>query len=426
MLDINFIRENQDLVKKAAEDKQFAPVVVEEFLGADKRRRECLQKVEAGRAEVNRNVAEIKKLVVAGGKPTKELVNKGKVLKTALKKMEEELRVIEAEWEEKSLQIPNVPAADVPYGKDEGDNQVLRKEGEIPKFAFTPKSHQELMLDLDLLDVERAVRIGGFRSYMLKNEAVLLEQGLLNYALGCLVKQGFMAMTVPVLVKKDTMVGTGYFPWGKDDHYHTQDEQILTGTAEVALTAFRAGEILNEKDLPLKMVGLSPCFRREVGAYGKDTRGIIRVHQFSKVEQVIYTVADEQEEREWHEKMLGYSEQLLKDLGLPYQVLLMCTGDMGAPHRKKYDLESWFPAQEKYRETHSASYFNDFQARRLGMRYRAKDGKTKFVYTLNNTMAASPRLLACIIENYQREDGSVGVPRVLQNLVGFDKIEKKK
>jgi seryl-tRNA synthetase len=240
------------------------------------------------------------------------------------------------------------------------------------------------------------------------------------------VKQGFMAMTVPVLVRKDMMVGTGYFPWGRDDHYYTQDEQILAGTAEVAMTAFRAGEILNEKDLPLKMVGLSPCFRREVGTYGKDTQGIIRVHQFSKVEQVIYTVADEQEEREWHEKMLGYSEQLLKDLGLPYQVLLMCTGDMGAPHRKKYDLESWFPAQGKYRETHSASYFNDFQARRLGMRYRAKDGKTKFVYTLNNTMAASPRLLACIMENYQRADGSVGVPKVLQNLVGFDRIEKRK
>ena len=187
----------------------------------------------------------------------------------------------------------------------------------------------------------------------------------------------------------------------------------MTGTAEVALTAYRQGETLAEKELPFQICGISPCFRREVGSYGKDTSGVIRVHQFNKVEQVVYTMADETITREWHEKMVGLAEQLLQDLELPYQVLLMCTGDMGAGQRKKYDIETWFPSQQKYRETHSASYFNDFQSRRLNIKYQAKDGSTKFVYTLNNTMAASPRLLAAIIENYQQPDGSVAIPKLL-------------
>jgi seryl-tRNA synthetase len=198
----------------------------------------------------------------------------------------------------------------------------------------------------------------------------------------------------------------------------------LAGTSEVALTAFHLDQTLSEKDLPIKMCGLSPCFRREVGSYGKDTQGIIRVHQFNKVEQVVYTVADEDVTREWHQRMLGLSERLLQELELPYQVLLMCTGDMGAGQRKKFDLETWFPAQEKYRETHSASYFNDFQSRRLNIKYQAKDGSTKYVYTLNNTMAASPRLLAAIVENYQQDDGSIKVPTVLQPILGKDVILK--
>jgi seryl-tRNA synthetase len=280
------------------------------------------------------------------------------------------------------------------------------------------------MQNLDLVDTKRAVRIAGFRAYFLKNDAVLLEQALLQYALRKLVAEGFAPMTVPWMVNKDAMWGTGYFPWGMEDHYTTQDDQCLIGTAEVSLTAYRQDEILNEKDLPYKMVGISPCFRREVGAHGKDTTGIIRVHQFTKVEQVVYTVADEDLTREWHEKMVAYAEGLLNDLELSYQVLRMCTGDMGAGQRKKYDIETWFPAQQRYRETHSASYFNDFQARRLNIRYRAKDGSLKYVYTLNNTMAASPRLLAAVIENYQNEDGTIRVPNVLQAAMGKSVIGK--
>jgi seryl-tRNA synthetase len=270
------------------------------------------------------------------------------------------------------------------------------------------------MENLNYLDTKRAVKIAGFRAYFLKNEGLLLERALLSYALDVMKEHGFELMNAPTMVNQEAMLGTGYFPWGDEDHYKTQDGQILTGTAEVALTSYYAEETLREKDLPIKLCGVSPCYRREVGAHGKDTQGIIRVHQFNKVEQVVLTVADEEETRKWHQKMLAFSEEILQGLKLPYQVLLMCTGDMGAGQRKKYDIETWFPSQNKYRETHSASYFNDFQARRLNMRYQAKDGSTKFVYTLNNTVAASPRLLAAVIENYQQEDGRIEIPEVLK------------
>jgi seryl-tRNA synthetase len=224
------------------------------------------------------------------------------------------------------------------------------------------------------------------------------------------------------MVKQEAFVNTGYGPWGMDDFYLNQDGEGLIGTAEVPLTAFYQDEILRESDLPIKMVGISPCFRREVGSYGKDTQGIFRVHTFNKVEQVVYTVADEDVTREWHDRMLGFSEQLLQNLGLHYHVLLMCTGDIGAGQRRKYDVETWFPGQNAFRETHSDSYFNDFQARRLNIRYQAKDGSLKYVYTLNNTVAATPRLLAAVVENYQQEDGSIVVPEVLRPYMGKDRI----
>lgn len=427
MLDINYIREHQEEVKKGATSKQLDASVVERLLEVDRKRRVLIQKVEGLRAQANQNVVEIKQALQENKtQPNAEQMEKGKKLKLELKTEEADLKIIETEFVNLNLQIPNVPAADVPFGKDDRDNQVVRQIGKIPTWDFVAKTHDQLMEDLDLLDTRKAVQIGGFRTYMLKNQAVILEQALLNYALKMMVKNGFTALTAPVLVNREAMVGTGYFPWGQEDHYYTQDGQILAGTAEVALTSFYAGETLNERDLPIKMVGISPCFRREVGTYGRDTKGVIRVHQFNKVEQVVYTIADEEETRVWHQKMVGWAEQLLQDLDLPYQVLLMCSGDMGAGQRKKYDLETWFPGQGKYRETHSASYFNDFQARRLNIKYRASDGTTKYVYTLNNTVAASPRLLAAIIENYQQADGSVIVPEVLRSFTGFDLIKKTK
>lgn len=420
MLDIKYIRENIDTVKQAACDKQLPNAVqtIDDLLAADENRRDLQQKVDALRQESNELVETIKQMVGKGEKPTPDQIAAGKAIKEKLKELEPGLKEAEEKVQLLAYHVPNVPAEEVPIAADESGNVVVRTVGEIPKLNFDPKPHQELMENLDLIDTKRAVSIGGFRAYFLKNEAVLLEQALLNYAMNMLVKTGFTAMTAPVLVNEPTMWGTGYFPWGNEDHYKTQDNQVLAGTAEVALTAYRAGEVLNEKDLPYKMVGISPCFRREVGSYGKDTQGIIRVHQFNKVEQVVYTVADETITQQWHEKMVGFSEKLLQNLELPYHVLLMCSGDMGPGQRKKYDVETWFPSQNKYRETHSASYFNDFQARRLNIRYRAADGSIKFVYTLNNTMAASPRLLAAIIENYQQADGSIKIPSVLQPWMG--------
>ncbi len=418
MLNITYIREHIDKVVKACEDKQLDSKIVDQLLKVDKQRRLLLNQVEALRKQSNDLVKTIKFSINNGNKPSQEQITLGKELKVKIKELEPNLKNLQKKYQELMHWIPNIPADDVPIGKDEDDNVVVKTVGKVPNFDFPAKQHYEVMIDLDMLDIKRAVKIGGTRSYFLKNDGLLLEQALLSYALKLLTKQGFSPMAVPVMVNDKVMWGTGYFPWGKDDHYKTQDDQILTGTAEVSLTAYHMDELLNEKDLPVKICGISPCFRREVGTYGKDTKGIIRVHQFNKVEQVVYTIADEEETRKWHQKILGFSEQLLQDLQLPYQVLLMCSGDMGAGQRKKFDIETWFPGQNKYRETHSASYFNDFQARRLNIKYQAKDGTTKFVYTLNNTMAASPRLLAAIIENYQQDDGSLKVPDVLIPFIG--------
>lgn len=423
MLDINYIRKNIEEVKLACNNKQLDSSIIDQLIQTDKKRRELQLRVEALRKKSNDHVDSIKASINAGGKPTPEQISTGKEIKTKIQAVEPDLKAINEEFKTMMFQIPNIPAADVPIGKDESENVVEREVGEKPKFDFEPKEHHELMENLGILDTKRAVKIGGFRSYFLKNDAVLLEQAVLNYSLKLLVEADFSPMTAPILVNEEVMWGTGYLPWGKEDHYKTQDDQFLAGTSEVALTAYRMNETLKENELPIKMCGLSPCFRREVGTYGKDTKGIIRVHQFNKVEQVVYTIADEEETRKWHQKMTGFSENLLKNLGLPYQVLLMCTGDMGAGQRKKYDIETWFPGQNKYRETHSASYFNDFQARRLNIKYQAKDGTTKYVYTLNNTMAATPRLLGAIIENYQQVDGSIKIPNVLQSYMGKDIIK---
>ncbi|PIY80205.1 MAG: serine--tRNA ligase [Candidatus Pacebacteria bacterium CG_4_10_14_0_8_um_filter_42_14] len=422
MLAISFIRENSEEVRQACRDKQLDPAVVGTLLASDEKRRALQGKVDDLRQQSNEHASLIKTQVQEGSKPTDEQIAKGKEIKTQLKEIEPELKAIEDEFAKLLLYIPNIPAKDVPVGPDESGNKVVRQVGKVPKLDFEPKPHQELLENLDLLDTKHAVKIGGFRSYFLKNDGLLLEQALLQYAMKKLQTEGFSPMSVPVLVNEETMWGTGYFPWGEEDHYKTQDNQFLAGTAEVALTAYYAGETLREKDLPIKMAGISPCFRREVGSYGKDTQGIIRVHQFNKVEMVVYTVADEEETSQWHEKMTGLSESLLRDLELSYQVLLMCTGDMGAGQRKKYDIETWFPSQNQYRETHSASYFNDFQSRRLDIKYQTKQGDMKHVYTLNNTMAASPRLLAAIVENYQEADGRIRVPKVLQQYLEKEMI----
>lgn len=420
MLDIKYIRENSETLKKAVEAKQLNPKIVDEVIRVDEERRTLMEQVQQIRAKINQHAAKLK-----AGKPSEADIAIGRDLKEKLKDLEPQLTQVEKAYSDLMYQVPNPAADDVPFGKDSTGNVEVKQWGEIPKFDFTPKTHDEIMDDLDLLDTKRAVRIGGTRSFFTRNDLVLLEYAVLTYALRHMIAKGFTPMTVPWMVNDDAMWGTGYFPWGQEDHYKTQDGQSLIGTAEVSLTAYLKDETLNEKDLPYKMVGISPCFRREVGTYGKDTKGIFRLHQFNKVEQVVYTVADEDETRRMHDEMLTYAEDLLQALKLPYHVLLMCTGDMGAGQRRKYDIETWFPGQGKYRETHSDSYFNDFQARRLNMKYRAKDGQTKYVYTINNTVAATPRLLAAIIENYQQADGSVRIPDILVPFMGKEVIRRE-
>lgn len=412
MLDIQFIRDQADKLKQATKNKQLNPAVIDTVLEIDAHRRDLIGQVE----ELRRQGNELQRGIT--GRPTEEQIAQGKQLKEQLKQLEPLLREIEDQFTQAMLAVPNPASDDTPIGPDESGNVEIRVGGQKPYFDFTPKPHEEIMAGLGGLETEQAVEIAGSRAYFLKGDLMLLERAVLEYALHKMIAKGFTPFHVPVLVKRDAFVNTGYGPWGLDDVYWNQDGEGLVGTAEVPLTAFYQGKMLREADLPVKMVGISPCFRREVGSYGKDTKGILRVHTFNKVEMVVYTVADEEITRQWHDQMVGFAEEVLHDLGLHYHVLLMCTGDIGAGQRRKYDIETWFPAQDKFRETHSDSYFNDFQSRRLNIRYQAKDGTIKHVYTLNNTVAATPRLLAAIVENYQQADGSVRVPEVLQPYMG--------
>lgn len=421
MLDIKFIRENPEIVKEGIKNKQLTGTVdIDKLLELDARYLSILQKVETHRAlrnQLSENIAKV------GAEDRQKLIDEAAVIKKELQEMEEELKTLKTQIDEIMWWVPNPPADDVPVGEDESGNVEVRVVGKEPKFDFEPKDHLELGLGLGIIDIERGAKIAGFRGYFLKNDGVDLEMAILKYAFNHMRDQGFDMYTVPWMVNKDYLYGTGYFPWGEEDHYHTQDEQGLIGTAEVSLTSYHAHEVLEEDQLPVKLAGISPCFRREVGSYGKDTKGVIRVHQFQKVEQVVLVPEGEEISREWHEKMLGYSEDILKGLGLHYHVLLMCTGDMGAGQRKKYDIETWFPSQQAFRETHSDSYFLEFQARRLNMKYKTKKGELKYVSTLNNTVAATPRLLAAVLENYQQKDGSVVVPEVLRDYMGKDVLK---
>jgi seryl-tRNA synthetase len=416
MLDIKYIAQNADLVKKAVADKQLTGTIdIDLLLSIYNKYSELLKKVESLRSKRNDLSNGISG---SQGTAKEKLLADAKAIKDDLHTLEAALKDYKTKIDEMLLWVPNVPAADVPIGLDASGNVTVKEHGTKPNFNFPPKDHLELGEGLGIIDTKRGAKIAGFRGYFLVGQGMLLEQALLRYALDFMVKKGFTPMSVPVMVENKWMVGTGYFPWGKEDHYKTQDDQALVGTAEVSLTSYYADEILEEKDLPVKLVGQSPCFRREVGSYGKDTRGVFRIHYFNKVEQVVLVPEGEEISRKWHDQMLDYVEELMAELGLAYRVLTMCTGDMGAGQRKKYDLETWFPSQNTYRETHSDSYFLDFQARRLNMRYRNSQGELKYVNTLNNTVVATPRLLAAVLENYQQADGSVVVPKALQAYMG--------
>ncbi|HVS79942.1 MAG TPA: serine--tRNA ligase [Candidatus Paceibacterota bacterium] len=415
MLDIKFIRENKDLVAMAAK-KKLIKFDVDELIKADDKRREKLAAVEAKRAEQNAASEKIAKVET----PQERLymIEQMKAVKESLQKEEEELKEIMKEWQGLMVQVPNIPDVSVPEGEDDGANQEIRVWGEIPKFKFQPKSHTELMTALDMADFSRGTKVAGFRGYFLKNDGARLAFALWQYVLDMYVEKGFTPMVVPSLVRREPFMGTGYLPQSEEDLYKTQDNDYLSGTGEVATMGYFMDETLEKAQLPMKFISFSPCFRREAGSHGKDTQGLMRVHEFFKLEQVVLCEADHATSVVFHEELTQNAEQMLQNLGLPYHVVVNCGGDLGLGQVKKYDIETWVPSENKYRETHSSSYFHDFQTRRLNIRYRDADGKLKFAHSLNNTALASPRILIPLIENNQNEDGSIRIPEPLQRYMG--------
>ncbi len=417
MLSIDFIRANPDLVKQAAQNKN-REVEIDRILSLDEVRRDLIKQAQVLREERN----SLSKQTFS-----EDVKARGIEIKTQLKDIEGKLDETETEMNKLISFVPNVPDASVPVGKDENDNVEIRTWGNPQTPTFPIKSHIELGQDLDIVDFERGSKVSGFRGYFLKNEGALLHMAVMMYVFQKLIAKGYTPIVAPAITKGFTFFGTAQFPWGQPEVYTLNDDDAyLAGTAEVPVTSYFAGETLNEKDLPKRFVAFSPCFRREAGSHGKDTKGLYRVHEFWKIEQVIVGKASMEEAYILHEELQQNSEQILQDLELPYRVLLMCTGDMGEPQVKKYDTETWMPSRETYGETMSNSIMGDFQARRLNLRYKTPEGKTEFCYTYNNTALASPRILIAIMENYQQADGSILVPKVLQPYVGKEIISRAK
>jgi seryl-tRNA synthetase len=406
MIDIKLLRENPEKVKKACENKQ-AKIDIDKILELDKKKRELIQEIENFRAEQ-------KKL-------GKDQIENARELKDKIKNLEPELEKAEKEFNELFIQIPNLSLDDVPIGKDESENKVIREVGKKPKFNFQPKDYLEIAEKLDIIDVKRAAKVSGSRFGYLKGGAALLEYGLIGLALDVLSKEKFTPVAPPVMIKPEMMKAMGYVERGGDEIYFLRnDELCLVGTAEQSIGPMHSGEVFDEKDLPKRYVAFSTCFRREAGSYGKDTKGIFRVHQFDKVEMFVFCKPEDSVKE--HKLILSMEEKLMKLLKIPYRVVQMCTGDLGDPAAAKYDIEAWLPGQNEYRETHSTSNCTEFQARRLNIKYKTKNG-LEFVHTLNGTAFAIGRTIIAIIENYQQKDGSIEVPKVLRKYVGFKKIK---
>jgi seryl-tRNA synthetase len=410
MLDINFIRENVEAVKTGAKNKGF-DVDVDRLLELDDRRRELIQKNEAVRARRNEVSSSIP---TASNDERPALIEEGRALKEELQGLDDELNAVKEEYENLLLMVPNVPLDEVPVGETDEDNVELRTYKEPTEFDFEPRDHEELGELLDIIDKERAIKFAGSRAYLLKGAGAMLELAVMRLAMDIMIEQGFEPVLGPVMVNEGAMTGTGFFPYGREDTYHLErDDKWLVGTSEVYLVSIHQDEILELDELPKLYTGQSPCFRREAGSAGADTRGVYRVHQFTKVEQVAIIPADKAKSREIHDMLMSNSERLMQALDLPYRVAAACTGEIGLGQVLKHELETWMPSRNSYSETHSCSSLYDYQARRSQIRYRDEDGRIQYAYTLNNTLAASPRILIPILENYQQEDGSVKVPEVL-------------
>lgn len=423
MLDPNLIRSNPEKVKKGIANKGADPTLVDQFLEIDKKRREVIVTVDDLRHKRKELSQTIGKLIKESKNP-EEIKEEVRKIGDLISEKEKELEVLNKEFEEILLSIPNLPHESVPVGKDETENVVLRKEGSIREFKFKPKPHWEIAEYLDIIDFKRATKISGSRFYVLKGLGAKLERALISFMIDFHVeKHGYKEIFPPVLINRASMIGTGQLPKFAEDMYKIEGEDLyLDPTAEVPVTNLHRDEILSEDELPIKYVAYTACFRKEAGAAGKDTRGIIRVHQFNKVEMVRFTKSEDSYEHLY--ELLDNAEDILRALKLPYQIKMMCTGDLGFTAAMKFDPEVYMAAQEKYVEISSVSNFEDFQARRANIRYRTKTNELKYVHTLNGSGLAVGRTMAAILENYQNEDGSVSVPEVLQKYMGIDKIVK--
>lgn len=418
MVDIKFIVENPDLVKKGA-TKKHVKVDIDKILKLYEERKEKMRKVENLRARQNAVSKEIPK-----AKDKNKLLKEMSGVKEEIKSMEPAIEKLEVEIEKLALTIPNPPHESVPEGEDESYNKVVKTHGKKPKFDFTPKDHIELGKNLDIIDIEKGARTSGARFYYLKNEATLLEFALIQHIIHKLVSKGFCPVIPPVLVKEEAMFATGFFPADRNEIYTVNpsttdnpegDDLFLVGTSEVPLNMLHANEILEKSTLPIRYCGFSTCFRREAGSYGKDTAGIIRVHQFDKVE--MFSFCDPDKSYEEHEMLRGIEEEIMQELNFHYQVVNICGGDLGAPAAKKYDIEVWIPTQNKFRELTSCSNCTEFQARRSKIRYKTEKGNA-YIHTLNGTAIAIARTLVAILENNQNKDGSVNIPEILQPYMG--------
>ncbi len=416
MIDIRELRDHPDVYIQAATDKRI-PADIARLLELDQRLKDVKARLQDIATEKNRIGKSVPKL---SGAEKEAALSELSRLKQEEEDQQNQVKQWQPQFDALMLQVPQPADAEVPVGKDDTENVELRREGEVPQFDFEVKDHVELGVALNMIDIERGVKLAGTRNYFLKGDGAMLHWAVLRFAIDFMVERGYVPMSVPLLMRDEAMQGTGYYPGSEEQTYRMEkDELSLVGTAEVPLTAYRMGEILQEQDLPLKFVALSSCFRREAGAAGKDTYGLYRIHQFDKVEQVVICRNSAEESATFHEEILANSEGVMKALGLPYRVVVVCTGDLGRGQAKKYDIEAWMPSRGNYCETHSASKFYDFQARRMNLRY--KDAQTKknlFCHTLNNTVIASPRVLIPLMELYQNADGSITIPTVLRPYMG--------
>lgn len=408
MLDIKYIRENIDAVKKGTADKQYDPAVVDKVIEVDERRRKLIQKVEELRAARNK---------AAKAKD----IETGKKVKGELQSIEPELAKLDEEFLSLIHQIPNMPDDSAPIGKNDNENPEIRKWGEIPQFDFEPKDHVELGKQLGILDFDSGAKVSGSQFYYLSGDAVRLELALLQFGIEKLSAKGFIPYITPDLAKSEYYLGTGYQPKGEEAQiYEIEGEDLgLIATAEVTMAGLHSNEVLREKDLPLKYAAISHCFRKEAGAYGKYSKGLYRVHQFTKLEMFVYCTPDKSEEM--HQELLSIEEELVQELGIPYRVVEMCTGDLGAMASKKYDLEAWMPGRNDYGEITSTSNTTDYQARNLNVRYDA-GGRHEYAHLLNGTALVMSRIPIAILENFQQKDGSVKIPKVLQKWMGKEMI----